>query len=164
MRAEFITPFLNSLSTNFGTLLGCEVHTGGLSTHGGRFHEVSAVVGFSGKALGMMILSLSEHVAARVARAMLLVETDGLNDDVFDAVSDLALQIAAGANHELAEYDLTPTLACIATGRNHRLHFPTAVTPLSAVCETPFGPVLLEVGLAPVSQVPAGAGWKLGCA
>ena len=87
MRAEFITPFLGALSRTMSSALGCEVHAGALSTQCEKFHEVSAIVGISGKAVGMMILSLSENLATHIAAKMLMVETDGFNIDAVDAVA-----------------------------------------------------------------------------
>jgi chemotaxis protein CheX len=153
MRAEFITPFLGALSRTMSSTLGCAVHPGTLSTQCEKFHEVSAIVGISGKACGTMILSLSEHLATHIAAKMLMVETDGFNIDAVDAVGELATQIALGAKQELAEYELSTTLACVVTGRHHRVQFPSHVTPLSVVCGTDWGPLRIEVGLAPAPRL-----------
>ena len=153
MRAEFITPFLGALSRTMSSTLGCEVHAGTLSTQCEKFHEVSAIVGISGKAVGTMILSLSEQLATHIAAKMLLVETDGFNIDAVDAVGELATQIALGAKQELADYELLTTLPCVVTGRHHRVQFPSHVTPLAVVCDTDWGPLRIEVGLAPAPQL-----------
>jgi chemotaxis protein CheX len=153
MRAEFITPFLDSLSKVIGIALPGELHVGTLSIESRRLYDVTATVGLSGKAIGTLVISLSESLAIHLAAKMLLVETDGLNDDVIDAVGEVAMQVASGAAQDLAEFEMTATLPCVVTGRQHRLRFPSDVRPLMARCETAWGPLLVEVALAAAPQL-----------
>jgi chemotaxis protein CheX len=155
MKVEYINPFLTSLANAFRTMLGCEVTRGNLRLKDGSsgLHEISGIIGLSGKAVGMVVLSLSEDVALKAASTMLMTETTEINDDVIDAVGELANMVAGAAKAELEEYDLSVSLPSVVTGSNHEIRFPSNVTPICIPYETPWGPLTLEVGLvaAPVA-------------
>ena len=149
MKVEYINPFLTSLANAFLTMLGCEVKRGNLRLRDGSspLHEISGIIGLSGKAVGMVVLSLSEAVALKAASTMLMTETTEINDDVIDAVGELANMVAGAAKAELEEYDLSVSLPSVVTGKNHEVRFPSNVTPICIPYETPWGPLTLEVGL-----------------
>ena len=88
MRVEYINPFISSLTNAFLTMLGCQVRRGAVSLKDGNSpkYEVSGVVGLSGRAIGTVVLSLSEAVALKATSTMLLCETTSVNADVVDAV------------------------------------------------------------------------------
>ncbi len=154
MRAEYINPFIASLSKAFRTMLDCEVHRGQLMLRGqGQQHYgISGIIGLSGKAVGMVVLSLSDEVAKRATSAMLLCETDEINADVIDAVGELTNMVAGAAKAELAEFDLMVSLPNVVTGEDHAIRFPSNVTPICVPFRTEWGDLVLEVGLAPVPQ------------
>jgi chemotaxis protein CheX len=110
-------------------------------------HEISGIIGLSGKAVGMVVLSLSEPLALKAASTMLMTETKEINDDVVDAVGELANMVAGAAKAELEEYELSVSLPSVVTGKNHEIRFPSNVTPICIPYETPWGPLMLEVGL-----------------
>ena len=92
----------------------------------------------------------------KAASVMLLTEATELNDDVLDAVGELTNMVAGRAKAELEEYELSVSLPNVITGMGHEVHFPSNVTPLSIAFDTDWGPLTLEVGLAPVVE-PASA-------
>ena len=152
MRAEFINPFLISTANTFQTMLRCEIKRGELSLQAGKLHEVSGIIGLSGRAVGMVIVSFAEQVALKIASTLLLVESDEINDDVIDAIGELTNMVAGGAKAELAEYEMSISLPSVITGHRHRIRFPSNVTPIGVPYETPWGPMKLEVGLTAVSD------------
>ncbi len=156
MRAEYINPFVRSLNTTFRTMLSLEVARGRMWLQDGAttLHEVSGVIGLSGKAVGSVILSLSQDVAIRAASQMLMTEINEVNDDVTDAVGELANMVAGAAKAELEEYEMSVSLPSIITGTNHHIHFPTNVQPICIEFTTEWGPLMLEVGLTE-ARVPA---------
>jgi len=153
MRAEYINPFINSLANAFSTMLGIEVRRGDarLKDDSCPNHTVSGVIGLSGKAIGTVVLSLSEEVALKATSAMLLTDAVEI-DDVVDAVGELTNIIAGGAKAELEEYRLCLSLPNVVTGRSHEVRFPSAVTPICVPFDTDWGPFSLEVGLAAVPE------------
>lgn len=155
MRVEYINPFIRSLQKTFQTMLGCEVHRGGLSLkqQRGAMHPVSGVIGLSGLAIGTVVLNLSEQLALKAASAMLMTETTEINADVIDAVGELTNMVAGAAKAELEEYHLQVSLPNVVTGTDHEIRFPSNVMPICVDFETPLGPLTLEVGLAAVAEV-----------
>lgn len=150
MKVEFINPFLMSLSRTFRTMLGCEVKRGELSLNTGKLHEISGLIGLSGRAVGTVILSFSEPVALQSASAMLMTTKESIDEEVIDAIGELTNMVAGSAKAELAEFDLSISLPSVITGGRHRIRFPSNVRPISVPYETMWGPLLLEVGLEPV--------------
>jgi chemotaxis protein CheX len=83
---------------------------------------------------------------------MLMMEATEINNDVLDAVGELTNMVAGAAKAELEEFQLQVSLPNVVTGDAHEIHFPSNVTPLSISFETDWGPLALEVGLAPVPE------------
>ncbi len=158
MQIEYINPFIKSLRNAFLTMLQCEVRRGTIMMRGdvSPHYDISGIVGLSGKAIGTVVLSLSKQVALKAASTMLLSERAEMDDEVADAVGELTNMVAGGAKAELEEYELHVTLPNVITGRLHKISFPSDVTPICVPFETDWGPLSLEVGLAPVRQ-PASA-------
>ena len=154
MQAEHINPFLRSLVNTFSTMLNCEARRGEivLASLDERHFPISGVIGLSGKAVGTVVINLSEEVALKAASAMLMTEVTSLDDDVLDAVGELANMVAGQAKAELEEYDLSVSLPNVITGENHEIRFPSAANPISVPFDTDFGPLRLEVGLESVHQ------------
>jgi chemotaxis protein CheX len=152
MRVEYINPFIAALRNAFLTMLGCEVRRREVSLKNDvapKF-DVSGIIGLSGQAIGTVVLSLSEQVALKAASTMLMCETTEINADVVDAVGELTNMVAGAAKAKLEEYHLAVTLPSVITGRNHAVRFPSDVTPICVHFDTDWGPLALEVGLAPV--------------
>ena len=155
MRAEYINPFIASLDRAFLTMLGCQVRRGPIVLKGDSCptFEISGVIGLSGKAIGTVVLSLSEQVALKAVSAMLLHEPPEIDADVVDAVGELTNMVAGGAKAELEEYELMVSLPNVITGRGHKIRFPSDVTPICVPFETDWGSLALEVGFAPVAAM-----------
>ena len=158
MQAEHINPFLRSVVNTFSTMLNCEARRGEivLANTDKRHYPISGVIGLSGKAVGTVVINLSEEVALKAASAMLMMEITSLDDDVLDAVGELANMIAGQAKPELEEYQLNVSLPSVVTGENHKIRFPSDITPSAVPFDTDFGPLRLEVGLESVRE-PANA-------
>ena len=77
---------------------------------------------------------------------MLQFEATEIDDEVVDAVGELANMVAGAAKAELEEYKLSVSLPNVITGRGHEIRFPSNVTPICVPFETPWGPLALEVG------------------
>ncbi len=156
MRAEFINPFIHSLHKTFSTMLNCSVQRGQLSLKSSAktSHEISGVIGLTGRAVGAVVLTLSKPVALKAASAMLLCDFSEINEDVIDAVGELANMVAGAAKAELEEYSLVVSLPNVVTGKDHEIHFPSNVTPICIPFSSDWGPLALEVGLATIENAP----------
>ena len=158
MRAEHINPFIHSVVDTFSKMLDCKASRGeiSLTQRGGRKYPISGVIGLTGKAVGTVVINLSEEVAIKAASAMLMTEITELNDDVIDAVGELANMVAGQAKAELAEYDMSVSLPNVITGEGHDINFPSKAQPITVPFKTDFGPLQLVVGLEAI-RVPVGA-------
>ena len=79
--------------------MNCEARRGEivLANTKKRHYPISGVIGLSGRAVGTVVINLSEEVALKAASVMLMTEMTSLNDDVLDAVGELANMIAGQA-------------------------------------------------------------------
>ena len=154
MQAEYINPFITSLNRTFLTMLECEVRRGKitLKSDNAPWHDVSGIVGLSGRAIGTVVISLSQSVALKAASVMLMHEKSEIDDEVVDAVGELANMVAGGAKSEFEEYQLMASLPNVITGRNHEVRFPSNVAPICVPFETDWGTLSLEVGFAPTRE------------
>jgi len=150
MRIEHINPFLTSLVTTFRTMLSTEVRRGQLtlSNPSERSYPISGVIGFTGEATGTVVINMSREVAIKAASTMLLEPQPDVNDDVLDAVGELANVIAGQAKAELSEFHLQLSLPSVITGENHEIRFPSKATPVCVPFDTDLGPLQLEIGIA----------------
>ncbi len=154
MKAEHINPFLRSIANTFSTMLGCELERGELQMRSEQAtpYPISGVIGLSGKAVGTVVINLSEEVAIKAASAMLMMEINEVNDDVVDAVGELANMVAGAAKAELEQYELSVSLPNVITGLDHDIHFPSNSTPIAVPFDSAWGPLRLEVGLESVAE------------
>ena len=156
MQVEYINPFITSLANTFDTMLSCSVHRENLKVKGPeeQLHEVSGIIGLSGRAVGTVVVSLSKEVAIKAASTMLMMELDEVNDDVLDAVGEITNMVAGGAKAQLEQYALSISLPNVVTGVGHNIRFPSEVHPLRVMFRCDWGPLSIDVGLEEVA-VPA---------
>ncbi|MGL4513295.1 MAG: chemotaxis protein CheX [Lacipirellulaceae bacterium] len=148
MKVEHINPFLKAVTNTFATMLAAEAHRGELQLGDSRVRKypISGLIGLSGKASGMVVINLSTEVALKAASALLMEEKTVVDDEVLDAVGELANVIAGQAKTELQQYDLSVSLPNVVTGEGHEVRFPSSTPPLVVPFRTDFGPLRLEVG------------------
>lgn len=160
MRADYINPFIKSLNRVFQTMLDCSVERGEirLRRHGPSEFYVSGVVGLSGKAIGSVVLGISEELAIRAASVLLSAPVVAVDADVCDAIGELTNMVAGAAKAELAEYRLLLGLPNVVVGHNHIICFPSNAAPICVPFASPWGPLMLEVGLVESECDPSAAG------
>ncbi len=149
MKVEYINPFLASTIAVFDTMLGCELTRREPFVKQGCHpeHEVSGIIGLSGKARGTVVLSLSKEAALRATEALLRDPPTEINADVIDAVGELTNIIAGGAKARLKHLAMSVSLPTIITGKSHSVEFPKKVTPICIPFDCEWGYVAVEVGL-----------------
>ena len=148
MDVSFINHFIESTANVFDTMLSCPVKRTSLMLKVGSqpTHEVSAVIGLSGKAVGSVVLSLSTDVALKAVEQMLFDEFTEINAEVVDGVGELANMVAGGAKAGLEDMELALGLPNVIIGNAHQIYFPGSVQPISVGFETPWGPMAIDVG------------------
>lgn len=149
MRVEFINPFISATHDVFKTMLGCTLVRGPLSvkTEYTPMHEVSGLIGLSGKCRGMVVLSLERGTALSAAELMLGARPPELNRDVMDAIGELTNMITGAAKTQLEEYRLTIGLPTVICGRGQSIAFPVPAAPMVIPFESDIGQISVQVGL-----------------
>jgi len=154
MKVEYINPFISATTNVFDTMVGTELHRGVPSLKDGYqpSHEVSAVIGLSGKARGTVVLSVDREVAIQVAAALLQEQPDGLNADVADAMGEMANMIAGQAKAQLEHLCMSLSLPTVVTGKGHCIDFPRNAMRICIPFSCGWGSLALEVALAESSD------------
>lgn len=153
MRVEFINPFISATLDVFHTMVGCELTRGPLSLKSEHtpVHDISGLIGLSGKCRGMVVLSVSRGTAISAAEVLLGQRPPELNRDVMDAIGELTNMIAGAAKTQLEEYRLTIGLPTVICGRGQTINFPSAAAPIVIPFDSDLGSVCVQVGLVEVS-------------
>ena len=149
MKVEYINPFIKSTLAVFDTMLACKLIRKKPFVKQGcnPEHEVSGIIGLSGKAKGIVVLSLSKEAALRATEALLGDPHTEINSDVTDAVGELTNIIAGGAKARLENLAMSVSLPTIIIGKSHSVEFPKKVTPICIPFDCEWGYVAVEVGL-----------------
>ena len=149
MKAEYINPFIVAMLKVFDTMVGCGLERGAptLKRNCQPPHEVSAVIGLSGKAKGTVVLSVDREVALQVTSILLGERPDEVSADVADAMGEMANMIAGHAKAQLEQYAMSISLPTVITGKGHCVEFPTRVQPICIPFTCPWGRMTLEVAL-----------------
>lgn len=150
LTAEYINPVISATRSVFEMMLGCSpVRTGlYLKQEGAPYHEVSAVIGVSGRATGTIVVSLSTEAACNVLERMVGIEATEINREVCDAVGELTNMIAGSAKAQLARHELSISLPNVLSGKGHVVHFPSEVQPIVITFNSEIGPLVIEVGFS----------------
>lgn len=154
MKAEYINPFILATKAVFDTMLECPLTRGEPYMKQGRQpeHEIRGVIGYSGRAKGCVVISLSREVAINATRVMLKKHVTEIDSDVVDTVGELANMVAGSAKSHLEKLELRITLPTIITGKSHCVEFVSGVTPMCISFECEWGEVLIEYALIEVEE------------
>lgn len=148
--AEYINPVISATRTVFETMLSCTPTRTGLAIKedGAPLHELSAVIGISGKTAGTIVVSLSEKAALQVLTRMVGIEATSINTEVCDAVGELTNMIAGSAKAQMERLQLSISIPNIVSGKNHEVHFPSNVRPICIQFDSEIGEFAIQVGFS----------------
>lgn len=109
-------------------------------------HEVSAIVEVTGKAQGIVVLSLSRPAALAVLQRLLGVKTTVIGPGVCDAVGELANMISGNAKSKLEELELSLSIPDVVFGKNRTIRYPKGVLPMRLAFDSGLGPFSVDFG------------------
>ena len=146
---EYINPFVESAVEVFRTMLQCDLARGQLylKEHVQPDHEISGIIGLSGKATGTVVLSLGRDVAISATEVLLGERPSQLDADVVDAIGELANMVAGNAKTQLEQFEMSLSLPNVILGKNHTVQFPSDVTPIGIPFDCKWGTITMDVGL-----------------
>ena len=148
VRVEFINPFISAVTKTFEMMVNLKLTRSAPTLKNDRntLYPVSGIIGFSGKIVGTVILTMSEPVALKAASVMLMDELKTVDDDVLDAIGELTNMIAGNAKAQLEEYNLSLSLPNAIFGAGTEVRFPEKSQPITIPFNSEFGPLAVEVG------------------
>jgi chemotaxis protein CheX len=90
----------------FGTMLGLEIEVGepfDEKAFPAESQKVVALIGLAGQWIGTGVIGCSPEFACRIASMMLMAEYQAVNEDVLDAMAEMANMIFGNVKTELEE-------------------------------------------------------------
>lgn len=149
VKAEHINPFISAAVDVFATMLKCDLTRGELFTNTNFHpaHEVSGIIGLSGKASGTVIVSVDNNVALSITEAMLGERPDSIDSDVIDAIGEVTNMIAGKAKSSLEQLAMSLAMPTVITGKDHVINFASAAQTIGIPYTCPWGELTVEVGL-----------------
>lgn len=152
MKVEYVNPFIDSVYDLFSTMLSGKAMRGdiGLSKGdaGPRPAEVTALIGISGQARGMVSLSFPTSTALNMVNRLLSMEITEVDDTVSDAVAELVNIVAGGAKARFPLGDGEPmalSLPTVVRGSGFKVDYPSSSVWLEVPFTSDLGPFSMRV-------------------
>lgn len=149
MKHDYAKAFVHATTDVFSTMLCTPVRRSGVALTSGMHpaHDVAGVVGLTGKKKSTVALSMPRETAIKAAECLLQESVGEFNQDVIDAVGELANMIAGAAKAQLEGYKLSLGLPKVIVDKSAQLDFPSDSTPYSMAFDSGIGPVAVEIGV-----------------
>lgn len=149
MDVRLINPFIASVKDVFKTMLGTEIVISKPVLKAG--HEVnadvSAVIGLSGDAVGVVVLSFPTLTATRTASKFAGADMGLNHEDFADALGELANMVAGGAKAKMDGLNVSISLPGVIVGREHVVSQSKQSPRLALPCDSTLGRFSVEVAL-----------------
>ena len=125
---KYVRPFVDVCKNVFNEFLGYDLTEGrpymvesGATSEG----DVSAIIGLTGEARGVVVISLKTDMAAKITGELTGMEHKDVDDDVVDAIGEIVNIIAGNVKRTLEnEIRLIISLPSIIQGTNHVIRWP----------------------------------------
>jgi chemotaxis protein CheX len=123
INVNHINPFLKATVETFRTMLNVDVKPGKLRLKDNTTsqHDISGIIGLSGGAKGAIAISFPEAVALDVVGKFIGETKTSMDEDVTDAVGELANIIAGAAKKDLVDFSISISLPSVITGKGHSI-------------------------------------------
>lgn len=147
--SDFVDVFSACTQKMFETMLGWDVVLSERHASKGFWakHDVSGLIGFSGKLRGSLVLSVVNDVAFAAAEAFLGERPSEINDEVIDMVGELTNMIGGSSKDRLGIAGVELGLPAVVAGQSHRVSFQPSAHVEILCFESPNGPFTVEIGL-----------------
>ena len=148
MDVSFINPFIKSTMATYSSMLFDTVVSGKpfLKKEPFQTYDISATIGLSGNAQGIIALAYSKECAVKTASAMIGASIEYGSADLTDAMGEIVNIIAGFAKKDLAEYKLDISLPSVITG-DHFICTPSRTLGLVVPFTSKYGAFAMEVAL-----------------
>ena len=152
MDVKYINPFIEAVDSVFRTMLSVEpkrkqIRVSATQSSG---QLLTSLVGISGQVSGVVALRFPPTTALRLAGRMLDAEPTEVNEEVIDAISELANMVAGSAK---AKFNHDPPLQLgmptVVEGSGYRLKYPSGSIWLEVPFSSEAGDFSMEVTYNP---------------
>ena len=135
-------------------MLNCKLTRGQLTLNSNDHpkHDIRGIIGLMGALSGTVIVSLDQQVALSATGAMLGETPESMDENVIDAVGELANMIAGSAKSTLEHLDIKLALPTVISGRNHNIAFGSVAQSICIPYTCDWGALSVEVGFAPTDE------------
>lgn len=149
MDVKYINPFVNAIRNVFETMVATNVKIGkpALQSNSDHTPDVSSVIGFSGDAVGSVVLSFPMDVACKLASKFAGVDLDENHTDFADAVGELANMVAGNAKANVQNMNMSISLPSVIVGRDHIVSQSQHTPHISFPCSTAEGDFVVNVSM-----------------
>ncbi len=147
IKVEHINPFIMATMETFKSMMSAEIKPGKVKLKQGSSlaHDVSGIIGLSGGARGSIAMSFPRITALKVVSAFVGEKVVTMDENVVDAIGELANIVAGAAKKDLSQYNITISLPSVVMGENHFVMEPKDVIAMIVPFETPYGTFDLAV-------------------
>lgn len=141
VKVEHVNPFVVATMETFKSMVKTEAKPGKLSLvkDNKTQFDISGIIGLSGGAQGTVSLSFPKIACLKIISAFGGLKVVTIDEDVVDAVGELANIVAGAAKKHLTQYNINISLPTVVMGDNHQLTAPRNVIPMVVPFETPMG-------------------------
>lgn len=152
MDANYINPFIEAVDNVFGTMLNVRPKRCGVkvSTDQPNGPCVTSLVGLSGRVSGVVALRFPPTTALQLAGRLLGSDQGEMNDEVADAISELANMVAGSAK---AKFNFDPPLELglptVVDGAGYKVRYPSRSVWLEVSFASEAGEFSMEVTYNP---------------
>ncbi len=154
VNVEFVNPFIQSTVDVLQTMAQAKSVSRKalyLKKDYNMFGDISGVMGLSGKAVGSVVVTLPENLAAKLVASMLGMDANGLaKEEIHDGVGELINMISGKAKAELAntDYQFVISLPTIVAGHGHEIVHKTGTPCIVIIMEADGQEFALQISLA----------------
>lgn len=149
MNVEYINPFLMATPKVLKTMAFTDATAGKpfLKKEDLAGGDVSGIVGITGATEGSMSISFTESCICYIITNMFGEEVKGVNDEVKDAVGEIANMISGDARRVLSEKGiaLSAAIPTVISGKNHTITHLSKGHAIAIPFSTPGGDFVVEI-------------------
>lgn len=150
MDASYITPFIESTKSVFGTMLNLPVKCGRPmpeSAIPAANADVSGIISLSGDVVGTVVLSFQMNAAASIVGRFIGMEVDVESEDFGDAIGELVNMVSGGAKAKFEGKNVSISCPHVVVGSGHKVQQMSDAICIRIPCSSELGDFAVEVSM-----------------
>ena len=149
MDVTFINPFIKSTMETYKSMLFDDIKPlkPFLKQEPFPTYDISATIGLSGNAQGIIAVAYDTDTAVKTCSAMVGAPIEKGSADLTDAIGEIVNIIAGFAKKDLTEYKLEISLPSVITGDGHFICTPSRTHAIVVPFASKYGEFSMEVAL-----------------